>query len=445
MSSSRSLSAILLCSLLALAACHEDDDDDDDPPPVSQPTSSFDCDVARQWFNLLIGAIDAENYSPPVASRTIAYSGVTLYESVVGGMDTHNSLAGQLNGLDSVPALPSGVLHWPSVANSALATILENLFASASAPTLATIATLEQSLADVYDDTVSAAVVQRSIDYGEDVGLAVFTWSTGDGFSMWNNCAYTVPVGPGLWAPTPPAFTPNPLQPCWGNLRPFALLFGAECAPLAHPPYSTDTGSVFYQESLEVYNTVNNLTQAQMDIALFWADGSGSLTPPGHWISIVDQICAQEALTLDVAAEAYAKVGIGVADAFISCWELKYYYNLLRPITYVRDAAGPINDPTWNTFIGTPPFPEYTSGHSTQSGAAAFLLEDLLGDITFTDHTHDAVPLNPRTFDTFAEAANEAAISRLYGGIHYRAAIERGIEQGQCIGAVILDNVQFRN
>jgi hypothetical protein len=203
-------------------------------------------------------------------------------------------------------------------------------------------------------------------------------------------------------------------------------------------------GSAFAIEAQEVYDVTSNLTQEQMDIATFWADGGGTLTPPGHWVSVANQVMVQEGSDLATAAEAFAKVGIAVADAFIACWEIKFTYNLLRPVTYIQDPAGPINDPGWTSFIGTPPFPEFTSGHSTQSGAATALLEDVFGDVTFTDHTHDGAGLAPRTFDTFEDAAFEAAISRLYGGIHYRAAIERGIEQGECIARTILREVEFR-
>ena len=148
---------------------------------------------------------------------------------------------------------------------------------------------------------------------------------------------------------------------------------------------------------------------------------------------------------LDVAAEAYAKVGLAVADAFISCWHVKYVYNLLRPVTYIQDPTGPINDPSWNPIFPTPPFPEYTSGHSTQSGAVAKVLTDLFGAIPFTDETHVTSLGLVRSFANFDAAADEAAISRLYGGIHYRAAIDDGLEQGRCIGQLILDNIQFRN
>ncbi|HVS17824.1 MAG TPA: vanadium-dependent haloperoxidase, partial [Planctomycetota bacterium] len=154
--------------------------------------------------------------------------------------------------------------------------------------------------------------------------------------------------------------------------------------------------------------------------------------------------------SLDLTAEAMARVGIAVADAFISCWDLKYFYNLERPITFIQSASG-LNDPTWNTAPGigggnipTPPFPEHTSGHSVQSGAAAEVLTDCLGTVAFDDDAHSALGLPARSFSSFHEAADEAAISRLYGGIHYMPAIERGVEQGRCIGNVINTQVQFR-
>lgn len=143
--------------------------------------------------------------------------------------------------------------------------------------------------------------------------------------------------------------------------------------------------------------------------------------------------------SLDVAAEAYARVGIAVSDAFIACWNTKFRYNLLRPVTYIRRLI----DPTWSSLLVTPPFPEYRSGHSAQSGASAQVLTDLSGPLAFTDHTHDDRGLPPRTFSSFFEAAEEAALSRLYGGIHFRTAIELGLEQGRSIGREV-SNLRFR-
>jgi hypothetical protein len=146
---------------------------------------------------------------------------------------------------------------------------------------------------------------------------------------------------------------------------------------------------------------------------------------------ITTQILRHEDASLARAAEAYAKVGIGVCDAFIACWYEKYVYNLLRPVTYVRRLL----DPAWLSVLVTPPFPEYTSGHSVQSGAAFQVLTDLFGDgYAFVDHTHDERGFAPRSFGAFFDAAEEAAISRLYGGIHFRSAIVNGVTQGKCIG-----------
>jgi hypothetical protein len=207
---------------------------------------------------------------------------------------------------------------------------------------------------------------------------------------------------------------------------------GAECPPGEHPAYSEDPASAFHAEALETYEAVRNLTPQQEAIARFWSDDPGlTATPPGHSISITTHVLRREDASLATAAEAYARVGIAVCDAFISCWHQKYVYNLLRPVTYIRRLV----DPEWLPLLVTPPFPEYTSGHSVQSGAAFQVLTDLFGSsYAFVDRTHDRLGLPPRSFSSFFEAAEEAAISRLYGGIHFRAAIDNGVEQGKCIG-----------
>lgn len=422
-------------------SCSSGGDDSDD---VGALASSYDSDIAVAWFDLLFQNVKTASLNPPVASRVIGYTGVTAYESIVRGTKHNRSLVGQLNDLDSMPKPSSGEHHWPTVLNRALAEIQRDFFASTPAA-LAAIDALEAANDTTLQASVASDVYDRSRTRGEVIADTIFTWSQGDGYSTYNNCSYTPPVGPGAWEPTPPAFVANPLQPCWGQLRPFVMLFGSECASLPAIPYSEVVGSKFYNEALEVRDTVDNLTPEQLAIAQFWADGGGTGTPPGHWIRIVSQVSTQQGLPLDVAVEAYARVGLAVADAFICCWDMKYFYNLLRPITYIQSPNG-INDPTWTTAPGipTPPFPEYTSGHSTQSGAASYVLTDLLGTVAFTDDTHAGV-WPARSFGSFDEAADEAAISRLYGGIHYRAAIVRGVEQGRCIGATILDTVRFRD
>jgi len=240
------------------------------------------------------------------------------------------------------------------------------------------------------------------------------------------------PVGPGLWVPTPPGFQ-RALQPSWGNNRPMGLNGALSCDPGPPPEFSTNSGSAFFGEALEVYETVSTLSSAQREIALFWSDDPGQTgTPPGHSVSILTQLLRARDRSLADAAIAYARLGVAVCDAFIACWRVKYRHNLLRPITYIQSVI----DPSFGAAMPliTPPFPEYTSGHSVQSAAAAEVLIATFGDVAFTDHTHDARGLAPRSFGSISAFAQEAAISRLYGGIHYRSAIERGLEQGRCIG-----------
>ena len=215
-----------------------------------------------------------------------------------------------------------------------------------------------------------------------------------------------------------------------------ALETALECDPGPPPPFSIAEDSAFFDEAVEVYETVSALTSAQRDIALFWSDDPGqTATPPGHSASILTQVLRAQDRSLADAAVGYARLGIAVCDAFIACWRVKYIHNLVRPISYIRRHI----DPTWGDPLPltTPPFPEYTSGHSVQSAAAAVVLTATFGDVAFTDHTHDARGLSPRTFSSFTAFAEEAAVSRLYGGIHFRSAIDRGLDQGRCVGATV--------
>jgi hypothetical protein len=403
-------------------------------------------DVASVWFDQLYDVVKNEQTSPPVASRIYGVTAVALYEAIVAGSLEHQSLVGQLNALSSVPQpLPHKKYDWPTVANSALAQAVRGLFPNASQGSLDIINGQEQAIAAQFQASVPPPVYSRSVTQGQAVTDAVLAWASTDGFTTVNNCDYMPPVGPGLWEPTPPSFILNPLQPCWGQLRPLVLPSVAACAPLTPPPYATAATSVFYANALEVYNTSLNLTDEQTTIAEYWADNPGATgTPPGHWIAIVGQLARNNGLSLMAAAEAYARVGLAVADAFIGCWQIKYISNLLRPVTYIQAVI----DAMWLPFLVTPSFPSYPSGHSTQSGAVATVLTDMFGVVTFTDTLftdHGLVPPQaPRTFTSFDEAAAEAAVSRLYAGIHYPFDNDNGLAQGRCIGQVILDRIGFK-
>jgi hypothetical protein len=316
-------------------------------------------------------------------------------------------------------------------ANTAQYTLIKSLYPTASDANKKTMDSLKVSLESSLKDGVSSDIVNRSNLFGMAMATAIFEYSKTDGgHEAYKNvfpADYVLPVGPGLWVSTSAQLIP--LLPSWGNNRSFVAA-NATVNPPAPYLYSTATSSDFYKDALEVYPVSKNLTTDQKDIGLFWADGGGSITPPGHHINIAVIILKKENARLDKAAETCAKVTIAVSDAFVSCWRAKYTHNLLRPITYIKSQI----DLTWASLLDTPPFPEYTSGHSSGSGVASQILTDLFGDnYAFTDDTWQGTFTN-RSFKSFFDYANEATISRLYGGIHFRNGNEKGIANGKLIG-----------
>jgi hypothetical protein len=407
------------------------------PPLMPRDAGQFNADVPVAWFDLADDLARSQGLTPPVAARTFGYLGVALYEAIMPGMSGYQSLAGQLNDLEPLPGPHDPAHHWPTVANSALATVLGELLPGGKTAVQAE----EAHVVAQFQPALPPGIFNRSVARGKAVGQAVLAWAEEVGYQAWHNGAYAPPSGAGMWVPTPPSFAPA-LQPCWGQVHPFVLASGSECDPGPPPAYSEEPESLFYQEAWEVYNAVNNLMPEQLETAQYWADDPGLTgTLPGHSVAILSHVLAQQEASLAAAAEAYARVGIAVADAFVACWWTKYEYNMLRPITYVHNVLG---DGAWVTPVNTPPFPEYTSGHSVQSAAAAQVLTELFGEVTFTDRTHEELGSAPRTFSSFFAFAEEAAISRLCGGIHFRAAIELGIEQGKCIGQRV-SALPFRN
>jgi hypothetical protein len=395
--------------------------------------------VANSWYDLQLRLVkETPGFSPPVAARAFGYTGIALYEAVRPGLPGYQSLTGQLNKFDYVPqATPKVEYHWPAVANSALATITRRLYPTATDTNKEALEALYKRNADSYRASAPPNVVSQSEKFGEDVAAAVFEWSRTDGgheaYLRNFPADYIAPKGQGLWEPTPRTNgDPQPaLQPYWGNLRTLLPRVG-NCDPPAPPAYSDARDSRFQREVLEVYQVSQKLNPEQIEIARFWADDPGeTATPPGHSVAILMQLLEEPGVSPALAAEAYAKVGIAVSDAFVGCWSTKYRYGLVRPVTAIRNTY----DKEWLPLLNTPPFPEYTSGHSVQTSAAAAVLSTLFGDgHAFTDRSHTADGRAPRSFASFADMAEEAAISRLYAGIHYRAAIEAGLSQGDCIG-----------
>lgn len=436
--------ALFLVVLVTIVSCRKDE-----PLFVSKPTEYSNAQVANQWMDMLRELTKkTAGFTPPVAARAFGYAGVTLYETVVPGMPQYQSLKTQLDQMPDMGSIdPSLEYNWEVAANAAMALTARNFYPTMPTEQMAAVLKLEDSIANKLRLGISQDVFERSKAWGTNISKKVFEWSQSDGghegYAKNFPTSYTPPTGLGYWVPTYPAFQ-KALQPFWGNNRTFIAKCAENTQPDAPVAYSEDTTSRFMLQAKEVYLTVKNATPLQKLIADYWSDDPGIPgTPPGHLLSIMTQVLRKSNGNLAKAAEAYAKISMGLSDAFVSCWKCKYKYNYMRPITIVRSKF----DGNWVSQLTTPPFPEYTSGHSVASGASAKILTDLFGtNFEFTDRTHEKrtdIIGSPRTYTSFNEMAAEAAISRLYGGIHYREAIEKGVEQGTRVGLEI-GKLKFR-
>jgi hypothetical protein len=286
-------------------------------------------------------------------------------------------------------------------------------------------------------------VMDDSIAYGNALGGALRSWANSDGYPQARFKGYVPPQCPSCWVPTGFSDTDKvalPLEPAFGTLRPLVLHTPDECKPPPAEPFSTDPASSFYAQANIVYQTDVDRTQEQENIARFWADGPGdTTTPAGHWVSIMTKFVRPG--TLADAAAGYVLPSIGFYDSFIACWNEKYSANLLRPETYIRKYVAGAGG--WKPFLPTPQFPTYISGHSTQSGASAVLLTHVFGSGPFTDDTKTRRGFLPRSFPNFTSAAQEAALSRLYGGIHFPMDNNAGLGTGQCVGNAIVSRVSL--
>ncbi|WP_374641273.1 vanadium-dependent haloperoxidase [Tabrizicola sp.] len=408
-------------------------------PALAADRGQLCCEVLIDWHRLILELVrHTATYSPPVASRAFACLGVTAHEVLASGDPALVSLAGQLNGLAPLPARGEGAFDAAVVMQAALAEAVPVLFGNTGPTGQRAMAAMARKQAAKAAEGVSADVVARSAAHGATLARHLLAWAATDGGAVIANMGFPQDYIPGTapqdWVPTSLIRQQQaPLLPDWGKVRPFAMPASNACALPPPPPYSEAPDSDFYLAALEVRDAVAGLTEEQRLIARFWSDDPMlSPTPPGHWIAILLDIAERDALPAERLAGALALLGVAVADGFIACWQTKFEVNLLRPVTYIRRVI----QPDWEPLLITPPFPEYPSGHSTQSGAAATVLTALFGeDFAFDDATHADDGLPVRSFPGFWAAAEEAAISRLYGGIHYRFAVERGLDQGRCVGA----------
>lgn len=405
--------------------------------------------VLSNWYKLGLELVrHTATMTPPVASRALALMGVGAYEALVPEGRGLVSLAGQLNGLATLPDRAPGQGYDTAVVlNGVLETLVQALFRNTGPTGQHATGVMTGKMAAQASEGVAADVAAASRSAGVGLAQAILDWAATDGGAVIENqgfpMAWKARGVPGEWVPTSKiSLQQAPLLPDWGRNRPFAMPAlsddGALPCCIAEPTaYSEDPGSQFFAEAVEVCETCKALDPEQTHIARFWSDDAMlTWTPPGHWVAILMQVADERGLDLTATVEALARMGIGQADAFIACWAAKYRFDTIRPITYIQKVI----DKGWTPLLNTPPFPEYPSGHSVQSAAGAAVLTALFGeDYAFTDQspTPDGVP--QRSFASFKAAAEEAGISRLYGGIHFRPAIVEGQKLGACVGQFAID------
>lgn len=414
------------------------------------PTTASDVDLLHDAVHQLSNVIVYDIFSPTQASRTYAYASVAAYEAMRPGDTTYRSLAGQVNDLTPVPAPPAGeTLSYPLAGVHAFMTVGQALTFSR-----ARMDTLRSAMDARYEGRLPAEVYRASIAYGDTVARHILAWAGQDRFKEsrgWPK--YSVTQARGRWVPTPPAYM-DAVEPHWGELRPFVMDSGSQFRPEPPLPFDSAASSPFMKEVREVYDVTATLTDEQKEILAFWdcnpyvmhvqghtMFATKKITPGGHWMGIIGIAARKAGADPLRAADAYARTAIALADGFISSWDEKYRSNLIRPETVINRYV----DEAWTPMLQTPPFPEYTSGHSVISNAAATVLTDVFGDnFSFADSTEMEYGLPVRSFPSFNDAAAEAAISRLYGGIHYRRAIEQGATQGKRVGALVVERVRTR-
>lgn len=429
------LSLALVASLVA--GCDRWPHDRGEGVPVNH-VGKYPSDIAVTWINLQQDLTKTTSgFDPLVAARAFAYSGLTLYESVVKGMPGYRSVASPRIGKNIHTLYQHELVFWPASVNAAMASILRNLYANTSDSNKQRIDSLETSLQELFAQKVPPNLLSRSAEYGADIAKEIFEWTKTDGgheaYLSATNDNYIPPTGPGLWIPTPPA-SGKPVRPYWGSNRSFVANSANITMPPPPPAYSENTTSGFYYSVNAVYQKSVSLTDDEKKTVNTWGDIPGNYGTSGHYTNIATQLIQENNFRLDNTALTYAKHGIAIYEATISVFKAKYKYNLIRPISYIRLVIG---DSQYNSVINTPPHPEYPSAHATIGGASFTVLESIFGkNYSFTDRTHENT-WGARSYSSLRAYAMEASHSRFLGGIHYDFSANIGLAQGEHVGSLV--------
>lgn len=407
-----------------------------------------DTDVVHSNVNKLTEIIIYDIFSPPVASRIYAYTSLAMYEALRFSESGNASIAEKLNGFGVMPQPEEKqVYNYTLAATKAFSNVALKIRIYSDT----VLRRYEDSLENEYRVSLPQDVYDRSIAFGTKVAEAILSRASKDMYKETRGMSkYLGSDANGKWQPTPPDYFDG-TEPYFMLIHAMSLDTASQFRPVAPLAYNKDTSGTFYKMVKEVYDINIQLSDSQKTIARYWDDNpfvvehSGHLmfankkiTPGGHWMGITQIASKKQQKSALIAAKAYTLTSIALLDAFISCWEAKYHYEYVRPITLINAWI----NRDWNSFLQTPPFPEYTSGHSTISGASAEVLTSLFGDgFAFHDNSDSAYIGMTRDFTSFKQAAEEASISRLYGGIHFRASLDTGLARGSMIGKHFLKKI----
>jgi len=432
---------LLIISILLVSACKE--------TPSSQPVQS-DVIYLHAAQKKLTDLIVIDIFSPPVASRVYVYPLLAAYEAGKFAKPDAQSITDQLKGFEKMPLPETGKEYDFTVA------AIKALCATAPKVVFSTkeLEVFESQVLTELKKRSSEDVYNRSIAFGQRIANAISMRITLDNYKETRGMErYEVQANvAGRWVPTPPDYADG-VEPHWAKMSSMLMDSASQCAAAPAAPYSENTNSPFWKETIEVYQISKNITSEQENITVFWDDNpfvskhkghlmfqDKKMTPGGHWLAICQLFLKEKEVDFYESLKAYALTSLAIYEGFIACWDEKYRSVRLRPETVISAKI----DKEWHPYLVTPPFPAYTSGHSTISAAAAEVLTGLFNDNqNFTDTTEKEYGLPVRSFASFRAAAREASMSRIYAGIHYRSDCEEGSEQGAKVGQLVLTKIKL--
>lgn len=398
--------------------------------------------VLHNLNSLLINTVMVDFFTPPVASRIYSYPNIAFYECIRQDDAALPSIASNVKTPVHIP------LSVVKKDNFIAACISFSYVAQKLVGSEHKIEEWRKAFTDSILKTGDSVTIKNSMQYGRQVADSILAWAVKDNYGPSRGMPrFTLSKLPGAWQPTPADYA-QAIEPHWRTIRPYTLTKASQFSPKQKLVYSRNKNSLFYKTMLEVYKIGKNLDTTQKAIAKYWDDNPNvsvnlghlnyfihKISPGGHWVMIAKQACEEKNETVSRSSLAYTLTTIALMDAFISCWDEKFRSDLIRPITVINNLV----DKNWQPYIQTPPFPEFTSGHSVISNAAATVLTALFGEnYKFIDKTEIPFGNDVRSFNSFYAAAYESSLSRVYGGIHYPETARISIIQGKEVGKNVL-------